>query len=461
MSENANHPLYFTKLVLENIRSFSERQELTLVDSQGSPESWTLIVGDNGVGKTTLLQCLTRMRPVFNPPPEEDTNTGSQPIEPELLREVDNGVFDDLVRGPGDHRAFLKAEFSIGTRLNGAQSEHAGIISTKLEMERADGRIKNINPGWESSPDEHTTTKEPLVLAYGAGRHPKENGVNEVDTTDPTQSLFMVESALHDAEKLLLLFEFGQLKKRQGAADRLERLKCALAEILPDLNRSEDIEIRGPHLPGGRRDESGVWIKTSYGTVPLNQLSLGYRTVFAWIVDIASRMIEHFPNSKSPLNEPAIVIVDEIDLHMHPRWQWDIRAHLVKHFPKVQFIATAHSPLMAQVSLNAKLVVVQNADDHALICSEPAIVNGWRLDQVITSDLFGLRSARSPEVEKILRHRQELIKKETRSKDEQAELERLNREARDLPTEMFPEDEAAMDIIRQVAETLRFNGKDS
>ena len=234
-----------------------------------------------------------------------------------------------------------------------------------------------------------------------------------------------------------------------------------IAEILPDLDCSEDIEIRGPRLPRGRPDESGVWVRTSYGTVPMNQLSLGYRTVFAWIVDIAWRMIENFPNSKNPLNEPAIVIVDEIDLHLHPLWQRNIRMHLIKNFPNTQFIATAHSPLMAQVSLDARLVVVKNVDDHALICSDPVIVNEWRLDQVITSDLFGIRSARPPEVEKILNRRLELIEKGALSEEERAELEQLNRIARELPTETFPEDNAAMQIIRDAAKSLRSNGEES
>ncbi len=233
------------------------------------------------------------MRPVFNLP-DEGTGTDPKPVEPELSREEDNGVFDDLVRAPGDHHALLEAELSVGTPLNGAQSACARIISKKLEIEYADTRIKKTTCSWKSNLDKPSTAEEPLVLAYGVGKHPKELGVNGVDTTSPTRPLFMVESALYDAEELLLLLEFGQLKKHRGAAKRLESLKCVLAEILPDLHRSEDIEIRGPHLPGGRPDESGVRIKTYYGAVSLNQLSLGYRAVFAWVVDIAWRMIEHF-----------------------------------------------------------------------------------------------------------------------------------------------------------------------
>ena len=69
-----NRPTYFTKLELENIRSFGGLQCLDLLDEQDRPARWTVILGDNGVGKTTLLQCLTRMRPVFNEAPDEDAD---------------------------------------------------------------------------------------------------------------------------------------------------------------------------------------------------------------------------------------------------------------------------------------------------------------------------------------------------------------------------------------------------
>ena len=56
-------PVYFNVLELENVRCFGESQFLSLVDNEGKPVQWTLILGDNGVGKTTLLQCLAWMRP--------------------------------------------------------------------------------------------------------------------------------------------------------------------------------------------------------------------------------------------------------------------------------------------------------------------------------------------------------------------------------------------------------------
>ena len=89
----------------------------------------------------------------------------------------------------------------------------------------------------------------------------------------------------------------------------------------------------------------------------------------------------------------------------------------------------------------------------------PGVVSGWRLDQVVTSDLFGLVSARPPGVERILRRRQELVEKDSLSKEEQEELHILSHKIRNLPTETSHEDQAAMDIIRRAAEALRSNGR--
>ena len=101
----------------------------------------------------------------------------------------------------------------------------------------------------------------------------------------------------------------------------------------------------------------------------------------AWTADIAWRLLSHYPKSAKPLQEPAIVIVDEIDLHLHPNWQREIRRHLIEHFPAVQFITTAHSPLMAQDALDANLAVIQVRDGEATIVSDPAVVKSWRLDR--------------------------------------------------------------------------------
>ena len=132
-------------------------------------------------------------------------------------------------------------------------------------------------------------------------------------------------------------------------------------------------------------------MKTPYGEVSIYELSFGYQTMAAWLCDIAYRLFREYPKSKNPLMEPAVVLVDEIDLHLHPIWQRQLREQMIKFFPAIQFIATAHRPLMAQASLSANLAVVTKDGDFVRIENTPSVLSDWRLDQIITSDLFGLR----------------------------------------------------------------------
>ncbi len=116
-----SRPIYFTKLELENIRSFGGRQCLDLLDAQARPARWTLILGDNGVGKTTLLQCLTRMRPVFNKAPDEERGPIPNPVEPQLSQEENNAVLASFTRAGKDGVSRIRAELLEGATFDGSR----------------------------------------------------------------------------------------------------------------------------------------------------------------------------------------------------------------------------------------------------------------------------------------------------------------------------------------------------
>jgi hypothetical protein len=442
-----SRPMYFTKLELENIRSFGGRQCLDLLDAQNRPARWTLILGDNGVGKTTLLQCLTRMRPAFNEAPDEERGPNPNPVEPQLFQEEDNAVLASFTRVGKDGVSRIRAELIEGATFDGSRRWRSRTVTTSIEITRTHGQIRNVTPGGSFE----GKAVEPLVLAYGAARHMGLANLVRSGSLGSTDSLFDAAAELFDAEETLYQLDYLQLKRRPNAKTQLASLKAMLAQILPAVRSPDDIEIRGPRLPGSREEDGGVWVSTPFGAVPIGRLSLGYQTVMAWTADIAWRLLNHYPKSANPLQEPAIVIVDEIDLHLHPNWQREIRQHLIQHFPAVQFIATAHSPLMAQDALDANLAVIHLRDGEATIVSDPTVVKSWRLDQILTSELFGLPSARPPEIEIKMRRRIELGQKRTLTSAERAELKELDRFAHDLPTAETPEDQSAMDIIRRAA----------
>jgi hypothetical protein len=178
----------------------------------------------------------------------------------------------------------------------------------------------------------------------------------------------------------------------------------------------------------------------------------------AWTVDLAWRLFQLYPKSETPLLEPAVVLVDELDLHLHPRWQRTMISDLTPHFPHIQFIATTHSPLMVQAAATENLVVLQQNNNEVEINSEPHVVEGWRVDQILTSEFFNV-AGRSVKKEDLFRERNALLDKPKRTEDEDRRLNYLEGQIERLPTFENPQDqEEAMSLIQRAAEILKRNG---
>jgi predicted ATP-dependent endonuclease of OLD family len=272
---------------------------------------------------------------------------------------------------------------------------------------------------------------------------------------DATASLFDPSLELADAKTILEDLDYASYKEQSHASELLEAVKSALAELLPDVPDASAIKLYGPAMPGTRKQKTGVQVVTPYGEVPLGALSLGYQTMTAWAVDLAWRLYQHYPEVTDPLKQPAIVLIDELDLHLHPRWQRQIRSHISAAFPQVQFIATAHSPLLAQTYLDTNLAVVRQEDGQAVIQNDPEVIRTWRLDEVVTSGLYEINRPFSPEIEGALAERTMLLQKRALSDPERARLAELESIAEAVSGEPRPEDAEAMNVIRHAAQLLK------
>lgn len=92
-----------------------------------------------------------------------------------------------------------------------------------------------------------------------------------------------------------------------------------------------------------------------------SRLSDGQRLILALAGDIARRCAVLNPQleDRAPSETPGVVLIDEIDLHLHPRWQRRIMEDLRRVFPKIQFIATTHSPIIISAAKDAKVIVLE------------------------------------------------------------------------------------------------------
>jgi predicted ATP-binding protein involved in virulence len=268
------------------------------------------------------------------------------------------------------------------------------------------------------------------VYGFGAGRQPAAASIAREGMEDGAANLFNSNAQLRNAEEWLLGLDYSASKPskiQQTQKGRLSQAKRILIDILPDV-----LDIRFT-TPTEKRPRPRIEFETHYGWVPLGQLGHGYQTLIAWMVDFASRMVDRYPDSKNPLAEPAVVLVDEIDLHLHPTWQRKVMSHLTTLFPNTQFIVTAHSPLIVQAAANANIALLRREGDHVVIDNDVENIRGWRIDQILTSDLYGLETARPPDMEEDLKRRKKLLTKNRLTKAEKKEVEELEKKIGFLP----------------------------
>jgi predicted ATP-binding protein involved in virulence len=176
-------------------------------------------------------------------------------------------------------------------------------------------------------------------------------------------------------------------------------------------------------------ENNRVMFDTDDGKVRVEAVSQGTASLMGWIGYLVERLYEVYDQSKDPTKEYALVLVDEIDAHMHPEWQRQLTGHLKKIFPKVQFIATTHSPLIP-VTLTPEEVLRlrRDAQNPSLILVERMDVDmrRWQANQVLTSPLFDLGSTMAPEMEEAMENYTSLVWRQDLSAEEQKTLEQAS-----------------------------------
>lgn len=453
---NAPDAMHLLSLSVENVRAFAERQELRFRDGDGRPNRWCLILGENGVGKTTLLQTLAVMRPI--PGFAEETvgrpkrrrrirrrgrsgrSDVSQPFQSSSGGDVgtpDTALPALSLSENDEMRRFARSATDTTMSVTAAFRTPGGrILEIGVELDLgSDGLIRNVRYGRAA----HELASEgPLVIGYGAGRHVGHENRGAVAERLATWSLFSDAVDLYDAEEIIEQLAHAALvpgRFQTRDRSRYGQVLSAVAALLPGLT-AQDIEFRGPKVPGRAPEDYGVHISTPSGSYPLSDLSLGYQAVFAWTVDLAYRLHNAFPGSDNPLGEHAIVLIDEIDLHLHPRWQRSLRRHLLAHFPNIQFISTTHSPITAQeaVAHGGTVAVVRLQGNSSVILNDPLPDREWAIDQILTSELFGFGAPLSETAEGLMQERVALIGTLDRSPEQQIRLMELDDIVDDMPS---------------------------
>ena len=435
--------MYLHKIRLKNIKCF-ENIEFDFTYGRNKPRLMTVILGDNGVGKTTLLQAIAI---VFG--------KGIITLSP--------GSLNNWVR-VGHERGHFRAIIYSKLKKDGSRQE---IISDPIIF-RNQGH--GLFTHWPEVIE--SLQNDELACGYGPSRRFTDRRISEAQHTpiNRVASLFGQNNYLIPVEDWLIELDRRALiaeRESQSSNDRqlFNQVAQALLKVLPEENQKKiaGINVDDPSSFVKTTKEGILW-RDSFGNwVTLSHLSDGYQSTMSLVGDLVSRLSGAFLNAKNLLKQEGIVLIDEVDIHLHPTWQRKILNQLRQTFPNIQFIVTTHSPLVAASAKEGELFVLKEEQNHVIVESVSS-VQGWRADQILTSSLFDLDTTRDPETEQQLARYDELLAIRASgelSADQTQELAILETElGKKLPTGETPEQRQLYQEMRNyITQTLREKGE--
>ncbi len=416
--------MFLKRIVLENIRGL-RRLDLSFEGAEDDVRRWTMVLGENGTGKSTLLRSIALVL------------AGSEAL-PELLvsprhwvrkGEQAGAIEADLVTAenkPRKVRLELRPEDTIREIF-----ERNGESMAELDRALAQSARNYLTVGYGVS--RRLSGKAAANGAREMYRHPRARAV---------ASLFSPDALLNPLESWAINLHY------KHAEEGLNVVRRTLSEFLPDLT-----------FKGIDKTEGELLFETPDGVLPLSQLSDGYQDMAAWCGDLLYRVTEAFQDYKNPLSARGLLLVDEIDLHLHPAWQRRLIDFLTEKLGQFQVVATTHSPLTAQQAGQGQLFLLHRPSPEASPKLKPYEGNPQllSLEQLAVSPIFGLATSDSPQVEKLKKQYRTLKGKKERSPAEETELVELEKKVTELPDRSRPteHDRKTMELLQQ----LRAGGK--
>jgi energy-coupling factor transporter ATP-binding protein EcfA2 len=391
--------MYIHKVSLRNIRGF-ETLDFELERPDGKYAGWTVFTGDNGSGKSTLLKAIAvgllgkdtarSLQTSFHRWMRDGSANKESSIQLDIVRSEEDDALADSGQKPSSESFPTKIVLKNGGKETTIQSTIPP--GKQKTYQTPDRTIWSVDAnGWFSC------GYGPFRRVFGAS--PEATRQMVAPTTGRFVTMFQEAASLAEVDQWLRLLDHKKLENKHAEAEQL----ALVLELLRD-----DLMPNG--FTVDRVDSDGLWLKDRNGVeLAWGEMSDGYRAAAALLADIVRHLIgtygldgltEKTSNGKTVIKRSGVVLIDEIDAHLHPEWQREIGFWLKRHFPNIQFLVTTHSPLICQAADTNGLFVLPEPGSEAkprrLAEEDYRKVIASRPDTILLSPAFGLQNTRSP-----------------------------------------------------------------
>lgn len=388
--------MYVDRVKLKNIRGFAEL-DFELRRPDGTHAGWTVFTGDNGSGKSALLKAIAIGLV------GRDTARLLQPNFHRWIRQ-----------GDPSHEASIEIAVLQGDkdRVVGTGREPGKAFPAKLVLTNG-GKETHLKDALPDGKNDSYTTPQRTIWAtepqgwfccgYGPfrrvfGDSSEAARLMVAPSTERFVTMFQEAASLAEVDRWLRSLKHKELEGRTEEAGQLQLLVDLLNDdLMPN-------QIRIHHV-----DSEGLWLVDRNGVqLSWSEMSDGYRSSLALLADIVRHLISAYgtnglvsrtTDGHLVVDRSGVVLIDEVDAHLHPEWQRDIGFWLKRHFPRIQFLVTTHSPLVVQAADEGGLFRLPEPGSgeapHRLSQDQYESVVASRPNKILTGPAFGLPSTRS------------------------------------------------------------------
>lgn len=401
--------MWLKSVKIENIKCFDDTELIFTrnqsTTSSAKPHRWITLLGENGVGKSTALQAIGLL--LAGPEAAKEllprpTGWVHDPFKPGKLsahivqEDNDEGTYgsENRIWRNFSYAYFVTGDEKVNIRPGLRKRQPEEMYTEPVLVEESSNLMSWLrinafasgNKGW-------------FAVGYGSFRRLTRVSqilIPSLETLTRASNFitqFNEDGPLSSFERWMVYLDFRQLKDNTDEQARKMRAigEKAVTSLLP-----KDVKI------AGITQDALINFEVNGQIVPTISLSDGFRSVIALAGDLIWRLLQSFPDMDDPTKAAGVVLIDELDIHLHPVWQRNIAVLLQEAFPNLQFIVATHSPFVAiGAGADALTLRFKMNDKTGTVEVEPiGDISTYDVEQVLKSSAFNLVSTYSPKTQK-------------------------------------------------------------